>query len=155
MHGVFVADSRGAYIALIRKDQCCGNRIDRKRGFFIVIADGRADGCDLLGRKIELVEQRERHDAAAVGVVHTVDDVADVMQASGNFRQLTGALIVTQHGQDAAGSGTAESGVRTPVLRISQCAKAPVARIDIRDHFRNAEKFIRSDVCIFRHTQNP
>ena len=84
-HKVCVAHTAAANVGLVGDDEGGGNGIHRLCRALVVVADGGDDGTDLIHRHLQPVQQTKRHDGAALGVVGAVDDVADVMEKSGDL----------------------------------------------------------------------
>ena len=136
------------HVALIREDKGRGQGVYREGGLFVVVADGRADEPDLLRGHVPLVQQGKGHDGAAVGVVHPVHGVSDVVQVPGDGRQLAGALRVAQQAQNIPGGVAAALGVGQAVLGKPDGLHAPVALLHIGADLRVGEDVLGGEMRV-------
>ena len=85
-----------AYVGLVRQNQRGGNRIHRRSRLFVVVANRRDDNRDFLRIHAHAPQNRHRHDRATVRVVGAVDDVSDIVQITGDFRELCVTLRIAE-----------------------------------------------------------
>ena len=85
-----------AHVGFIRQDQGRGNVAYRLGGALVVVADGADHLSALLRVHPHLIQQPEGHNGPALGVFFPIDDVADVVEISGDLRQLRLPLALAQ-----------------------------------------------------------
>ena len=85
---VVVAHATAAHIRFIRQNQRRRHGTDRHAGALVVVTNGRRHLGDILRRHPQLVQNTERHDGAALGMIHPVDQVADVVEITRDLHQL-------------------------------------------------------------------
>ena len=101
-----------------------------REGRVVVVADGRAHGCDLIRGHAQLVQNTERHHRAALGMVDAVDDVADVVHIPGDPRQLLHAPGIAQVGWRSFSANAQRAS------RVRSCAQYSPARPALRLPFQ-------------------
>ena len=115
-----VAYTGTAHIGLVGDDQSRSHRVYRKSRGFVVISDGRHHGGDVLRVHVHPVQQPESHDRPALGVIHPVYDISDVVEITGYPCQLDLVLVVSQVFKDAACQLRDLVDMWKAVLRIAQ-----------------------------------
>ena len=120
IRAVRIPDAAAAHIRLVGQNQRCGDRIDRKCGGFVMVADGGDDSRDIFRIRAHLVKNPERHDRAALRVIDSVDNIADIMQVSRHARKLCLTFAVSEHPKDAAGAVRYLDDVGEAVFRIAK-----------------------------------
>ena len=97
---LFISDSCSADVALVGDDERGGDGTDGYARTLVVISDGGDDLCDLLGVHSHSVKDTECEDRAALAMVDTVYEVADIVQIACDSCELGIALGVAERGQD-------------------------------------------------------
>ena len=82
------AYTAAAHICFICDNKRRSYRIKGLGGFLIVIADSGDYGADLLRRHIQIIQQTERHNCAALGMVNAVHDISDIVKIGGYHSKL-------------------------------------------------------------------
>ena len=111
-----------AHVGFVRQDQGGGNVAYRLGGALVVVADGTDHFRALLRVHPHLIQQPEGHNGPALGVLLPVDDVADVVEISGDLRQLRLPLALAQGQQDPLRLRSHPPHMGKAVFRIAQGA---------------------------------
>ena len=93
---VGVSDTRGTDIGIVGENQGRRYRIDRNRRALVVVAYSGDYRRDVIGGRTHVVEYAESHYRAALRMVGTVDDVSDIVQITGDFRELCVTLRIAE-----------------------------------------------------------
>jgi len=126
-----IANAVVAHVGLVGQDQRRCHGIDGESGGFIVVADGGDDGGDLVGLGLHLVEDTEGHDSTALGVVHAIDDVADIVEIAGDLGKLCLAGGIAEGEENTLGGFGHLGDVGEAVLGIAEGDQRFVGLADI------------------------
>lgn len=85
-----VAHTAAAHVAFVGYDKRGGDFADRECCAFIVVANSGDNLGDVLARHTHLVQKTEGHHGAGLGVVDSVDDIADVVHVACDTGELYG-----------------------------------------------------------------
>ena len=96
-----------------------------------MIADGGDDGCNIVRIGPHVIQQAESHDSSALGMIHTVNYVSDVVKISGDAGQFRIPLRMSQLQQDFAGGVSHLQHMRIAVLGVSQGDEGLIGLFDI------------------------
>ena len=148
LHGVIhpVVDIKGeqiriphpapAHIGFVCNDQRRRNGVQGLGGGFIVVADGGYNGADLLRRHTQLIQQTERHDGTALGMIRPVDHVADIMHDPGDPGKLRRPLVIAQLCQDHGGNLRHLFHMGEGMLRKPQACQSLIRPADVGHNVR-------------------
>ena len=106
-----------------------------------MVADGRDDGGDVFRFHAFLREDAHGHERPALGVVMTVDDVANIVHEACDARDLHIMLAVIEIFQDLSGHRSHMGHVGKAVLRKAHAHQCAVGFFDV-----NADRRIVFDV---------
>ena len=98
--------------------------------------DGGDDGTDLIHRHLQPIQQTKRHDGAALGVVGAVDDVADVMEKSGDLGKLHLPCRILQRFQDHGSRVRCFFHMGKGMLRVADGSERHVGTADVLPNVR-------------------
>ena len=129
---VGVAHAAAAHIGFIGQNQSGSHSVDRHAGALIVVSDGGDHGSHIRRIHPQIVQNPECHDGAGLGVVHPVDQVADIVQIGGHLDQLNVVLGITQRLQDIFGVGSHIGHMGKAVLGVAQRLQGVVCALDVR-----------------------
>ena len=96
-----------------------------------MVADGGDDGGDVLRVGAHVVEDAESHHCAGLGMIHSVDHVADVVNIAGDLSQLRFPRAVAQGQQDLPGGFADPGHMGEGMLRIPQGAHGFVGLLNV------------------------
>ena len=96
-----------------------------------MISDCGNDQSCFLRRKTESVENAECHDASALAVTVSVDEISDIMKKTGDPSELRRPLRVAERFEDISRFFGDRGHVREAVLRISERFETVVGRFDV------------------------
>ena len=122
------------HIRLIRENQ---RRRDGAHGLsvaLIVVADRTDDRGNVFGRYVHAVQDAKRHQRTGLRVIHTVDDISEIMHPRRGQRQIHRVLIEAQLLQNIRRPLTHHAHMREAVLREMQRLHRLVLLPDVGRH---------------------
>ena len=126
-----VSDAASSDVRFVREDQRRRQRVDRHAGSFVVIADGRDDGCHILGRAAQPRQNLEGHHRAALRVVDAVDQIADIVQIARNLGKLHRVRVIAKRLKNVTRRFRHVGHVGKAVFRITERNQRLVGLADV------------------------
>ena len=97
-----------------------------------MLADRRNDNADILRVGPPIAKEREGHESSRMGVVSTVDAIADIVHEAGDFGQLDEMIVITELLQDPPRRLGDLGAMDRRMIRIAHSPQDGIALIDIR-----------------------
>ena len=128
---ILIAHTVAAHIAFVSKYQSGCKRTYRYTCALIVISDSGNYLPDLIGRKIQVIQNTESHYRARLTVLHTIYEIANIMQISCYLYKLDRSLRIAESLQDVSCLFSYQRYMGKAVLGKSECRQRQICLTDI------------------------